>query len=38
VLFDASNTEAGQWPRDRDTGLLLNVPLQAIDAWLEYGK
>ncbi len=38
VLFDASNTEAGQWPRDRDTGLLLNVPLRAIDAWLEYGK
>src|ERR1035437_7430893 len=38
VLFDVSNTEAGKWPRDRDTGLLLNVPLQAIDAWLEYGK
>jgi predicted transcriptional regulator of viral defense system len=38
VLFDASNTEPGKWPRDRDTGLLLNVPLQAIDAWLEYGK
>ncbi len=38
VLFDASNTEHGKWPRDRDTGLLLNVPLQAINAWLEYGK
>ncbi len=38
VLFDASNTEPRKWPRDRDTGLLLNVPLQAIDAWLEYGK
>ena len=38
VLFDASNTEPGKWPRDRDTGLLLNVPLRAIDAWLEYGK
>jgi predicted transcriptional regulator of viral defense system len=38
VFFDASNTEAGKWPRDRDTGLLLNVPLEVIDAWLEYGK
>lgn len=38
VLFDRSNTEAGIWPRDRDTGLLLNVPLQAINAWLDYGK
>jgi predicted transcriptional regulator of viral defense system len=38
VLFDASNTEPAKWPRDRDTGLLLNVPLQAIGAWLEYGK
>ena len=38
VLFDASNTEPKKWPRDRDTGLLLNVPLQAINAWLEYGK
>lgn len=38
VLFDPSNTEPGKWSRDRDTGLLLNVPLQTIDAWLEYGK
>lgn len=38
VLFDASNSGSGEWPRDRDTGLLLNVPLHAINAWLGYGK
>jgi hypothetical protein len=38
VLFDASNNQPGKWTRDRETGLLLNVPLRTIDAWLDYGK
>lgn len=28
----------GDWRRDRDTGLVVNMPMQAIDGWLSYGK
>jgi predicted transcriptional regulator of viral defense system len=41
VLFDASNpgrSGASGWRRDRETGLVLNVPADAIAGWLEYGK
>ena len=41
VLFDASNpggADASGWRRDRETGLVLNVPADAIAGWLEYGK
>jgi predicted transcriptional regulator of viral defense system len=28
----------GEWRRDRDTGLVVNMPMRAIDGWLSYGK
>lgn len=28
----------GEWHRDRDTGLVVNLPPRAIDGWLTYGK
>ncbi len=28
----------GRWRRDRDTGLVVNMPERVIDGWLEYGK
>jgi predicted transcriptional regulator of viral defense system len=37
--LDASRSfGAGPWPRDRETGLVLNMPQETIDGWLEYGK
>ncbi len=39
VMFDAANpSPPGRPPRDRETGLVMNVPLEAVGAWLEYGK
>lgn len=39
VLFDAAGeAHLGAWERDRDTGLVVNVPREAITGWLEYGK
>jgi predicted transcriptional regulator of viral defense system len=26
------------WPRDRETGLIINMPAHAIEGWLTYGK
>lgn len=28
----------GDWHRDRETGLIMNIPEHAITGWLEYGK
>ncbi len=37
--LDASQSFGeGPWPRDRETGLVLNMPQETIDGWLEYGK
>ena len=37
--LDASRSFGeGPWPRDRETGLVLNMPQETIDGWLEYGK
>jgi predicted transcriptional regulator of viral defense system len=37
-LDAAANFGDGPWRRDRDTGLLVNMPQAVIDGWLEYGK
>jgi predicted transcriptional regulator of viral defense system len=38
-LLDAAQSFGeGEWRRDRDTGLVVNVPMHAIDGWLTYGK
>jgi predicted transcriptional regulator of viral defense system len=37
--LDASRSFGeGPWSRDRETGLVLNMPQETIDGWLEYGK
>jgi predicted transcriptional regulator of viral defense system len=37
--LDASRSFGeGPWRRDRETGLLVNMPQEVIDGWLEYGK
>ncbi len=38
VLFDASAPPSGKVARDRSTGLMLNVSLDAISGWMAYGK
>lgn len=39
VLFDASQAFGdGDWQRDRETGLILNLPEDAYAGWLAYGK
>jgi predicted transcriptional regulator of viral defense system len=39
VLLDSSNAYGdGDWRRDRETGLIVNIPPRAIDGWLSYGK
>lgn len=38
VLDAAQSFGAGEWRRDRDTGLIVNMPTRAIDGWLTYGK
>lgn len=39
TLLDASRAfGGGPWRRDRETGVVVNIPERAIDGWLEYGK
>jgi predicted transcriptional regulator of viral defense system len=39
VLLDSSASYGeGKWKRDRETGLIVNIPPRAIDGWLTYGK
>ena len=38
LLDAAKNFGDDRWPRDRDTGLVINMPQGTIDGWLEYGK
>jgi predicted transcriptional regulator of viral defense system len=39
TLLDASRAFGdGPWRRDRETGVVVNLPERAIDGWLEYGK
>lgn len=39
TLLDASRAFGdGPWTRDRDTGVVVNLPERAIDGWLEYAK
>ena len=39
TLLDASRSFGdGPWRRDRETGVVVNLPERAIDGWLEYGK
>lgn len=39
TMLDASQDFGeGEWRRDRDTGVVVNLPERAIDGWLEYGK
>ena len=39
-VLDASRSfgEGHHWPRDRNTGLVFNMPPEAIEGWLSYGK
>ncbi|HWI08549.1 MAG TPA: hypothetical protein VNT54_13675 [Solirubrobacteraceae bacterium] len=34
----ASFGDAQAWHRDRETGLTINMPMDAIEGWMEYGK
>lgn len=40
VLFDAADvaSRGGSSRRDRETGLIMNVPMETLRGWLEYGK
>lgn len=39
TLLDSSQTFGdGPWRRDRETGVVVNLPERALDGWLEYGK
>jgi predicted transcriptional regulator of viral defense system len=38
LLDSARSFGNGPWKRDRETGLMLNLPEATVDAWLEYGK
>ena len=38
LLDAAKNFDAQAWTRDRETGLVVNMPQETIDRWLEYGK
>lgn len=40
VLFDAASAAptAESWRRDRATGVVMNVPIDTVRGWLEYGK
>jgi predicted transcriptional regulator of viral defense system len=39
VLLDSSAAYGdGGWERDRQTGVIVNIPQRAIDGWLSYGK
>ena len=38
LLDSAQSFGEGEWRRDRDTGLVVNMPMRAIDGWLAYGK
>lgn len=39
-LLDAAKNFGPEqrWPRDRETGLVINMPQRTVDGWLEYGK
>lgn len=38
-LLDPSNSFGdGPWPRDRETGLIINIPERALGGWLSYEK
>lgn len=39
LLDPAKNFECqDRWPRDRETGMVINMPQDTVDGWLEYGK
>ena len=39
VFLDASRAFGDRsWRRDRETGLIVNLPERTLDGWLEYGK
>jgi predicted transcriptional regulator of viral defense system len=39
TLLDSSQAFGdGPWRRDRETGVVVNLPERALDGWLEYGK
>jgi predicted transcriptional regulator of viral defense system len=39
TMLDASQAFGeGPWRRDRETGVVVNLPERAIDGWLDYGK
>ncbi len=39
TMLDASRAFGdGPWRRDRETGVVVNLPDHAIDGWLDYGK
>ncbi len=38
LLDSAHSFDAQDWSRDRETGLIVNMPMHAIDGWLSYGK
>lgn len=37
-LNSAHPFDGDDWPRDRETGLIINMPMHAIEGWLTYGK
>ena len=37
-LNPARPSDDQDWPRDRETGLIINMPEHAIEGWLTYGK
>lgn len=37
-LNSAHPFDGDDWPRDRETGLIINMPAHAIEGWLTYGK
>ena len=38
LLDSARSFGDGKWPRDRETGLIVNVPPSNLSGWLSYGK
>jgi len=38
LLDSARSFGDGKWPRDRETGLIVNVPPANLDGWLSYSK
>lgn len=38
-LLDSANSfDPQDWTRDRETGLIVNMPMHSIDGWVSYGK